>query len=108
MTITWKVLGQAQLTGGNSAVYTAPASTRATVTAAQVWNPTSGNVTVDVYLLKVAGAAGDGTKIERIVLPAGTSRTVFGLINHKVEPGGSIVASGAGVTLTISGAESVA
>ena len=108
MTITWKTLGQAVLTAGNTTVYgPALASRRASVSAAQLWNPTGAPVTVSVYLLRSGGAVSDGTKIDSIVVPATTAKTVFGLINQKVEPGGSIVAVGNGVTLTVSGSESV-
>lgn len=107
MTITWKTLGQAVMTAGNTTLYPAPNGTRASVSAAQLWNPTGAPVTVSVYLLKSGGVVGDATKVDSISVPAGGARTVFGLINQKVEPGGSIVATGNGVTLTISGSESV-
>lgn len=109
MTITWKVLGQAVLTGAAAAVYTTPDNlTRASVSAAQLWNPTGSPVVVDVYLVPSGGSAGDSTKVDRVTVPATSAKTVFGLINQKVNPGGSIRALGSGVTLTISGAESVA
>ena len=107
MAITWKTLGQAVLTAGNTTMYTGPAGTRASVSAAQLWNPTGAPVTVSVYLLKSGGSVSDGTKVDSISVPAASAKTVFGLINQKVEPGGSIVATGNGVTLTISGSESV-
>lgn len=107
MTITWKTLGQAVLTAGNTTVYAPVASTRASVSAAQLWNPTGAPVTVSIYLLKSGGAVGDGTKIDAVSVPATSAKPAFGLINQKVEPGGSIVAVGNGVTLTISGSESV-
>lgn len=108
MTITWKTLAQATLSGSISSVYAPPdSSTRASVSAAQLYNPTGGSVVVDVYLMPAAGTPADANKIDRITVPAGTAKTVFGLINQKVNPAGSIRASGNGVVLTISGSESV-
>ena len=107
MTITWKTLGQTVLTGANATVYTALPGTRASISAAQLWNPTGAPVTVAVYLLKSGGSAADATRIDSISVPAMSAKTVFGLINQKIEPGGAIVANGNGVTLTISGSESV-
>lgn len=107
MTITWKTLGQAVLTAGNTTVYQPVVGASASISAAQLWNPTGGNVTVSIYLFKAGGVVGNGTKIDEIVVPSGASKTIFGLINQKVEPLGSIVAVGNGVTMTISGSESV-
>lgn len=108
MTITWKTLAQVTLTGSIASVYAPPDSaTRASVSAAQLYNPTGGAVVVDIYLMPSSGTPGDANKIDRITVPAGESKTVFGLINQKVNPLGSIRASGSGVVLTISGSESV-
>lgn len=108
MTITWKTLAQSTLTGSIASVYAPPDSaTRASVSAAQLYNPTGGTVVVDVYLMTAAGTPTDANKIDRISVPSGTAKTVFGLINQKVNPAGSIRAAGNGVVLTISGSESV-
>lgn len=109
MTITWKVLGQAVLTGAAAAVYgPTNTSTRASVSAAQLWNPTGAPVVVSVHLLTSGSTANDTNLVDRVTVPATSSKTVFGLINQKVNTGGSIMALGNGVTLTISGSESVA
>jgi len=108
MTITWKTLGQAVLTGSISTVYTGPDTvTRTSVSAAQLWNPTGAPVTANVYMVPVAGSATDATQVDRVIVPATSAKTIFGLINQKIEPGATIRASGNGVTITISGAESV-
>lgn len=107
MSITWKMLGQQVLTGAATLVYTAPASTATTVTAASVWNPTGAPVTVDLFLVPSGGTAVDGTHIDRQVIPAASASTMYNAINQKVAPGGAIYALGLGVTLTLGGAESV-
>jgi hypothetical protein len=108
MTITWKVLGQTVMTGAAGSVYSPPDSnTRASVSAAQLWNPTGGAIVVNVFLVPSGGSATDATQVDRVTVPATSAKTIFGLINQKVNPGSSIRASGNGVTITISGSESV-
>jgi microcystin degradation protein MlrC len=106
MAINWKQLAQAVLTGTATAIYTAPSNTQTAVHTAQVWNPTGSAVVVDVFSVPVAGSAVDGTHIDRVQVPAASASAVYGLINHKLSAGMQVFASGNGVTLTISGAES--
>lgn len=105
MTTTWKELGQAVLTGTPTAIYTAPTLTQAAVHHAQAWNPGASPVVVDVYLIPPAGSATDATHIDRVQVSAASPSPIFGLINAKLGPGYSIYASGAGVTLTVTGVE---
>lgn len=108
MAITWKTLGQTVMTGSVATIYSGPdAVTRTSVSAAQLWNPTGAPVTCNVYLVPSGGSATDATQVDRVIVPAASARTVFGLINQKVNPGASIRASGNGVTITVSGSESV-
>ena len=107
MAITWKVLGQQVLGAAAAAVYTAPTATSASVTAAQAWNPGAAAVVVDVFLAPPLGTAADATHIERVSVPAASAATLYGVINQKIIPGAAIYAIGAGVTMTVSGAESV-
>lgn len=107
MAIIWKTLSQSVLTGAPASVYTVPASTQTAYHAAQIWNPTGGAVTVDVYMVPVAGSATDATHVDRVVVPATSALPVFGLINQKQTAGQQLFASGNGTTLTVSGAESV-
>jgi len=107
MTINWKTLSQNVLTGTPAAVYTAPAATQTAVHAAQVWNPTGAPVTVQVFIVPVAGSATDATRVDNVAVAATTALPVFGLINQKLTAGQAIYAAGNGVTLTTGGAESV-
>jgi hypothetical protein len=107
MTITWKTLSQNVLTGTPAAVYTATTPIQAAIHAAQVWNPTGSPVTVQVFIVPASGSATDATRVDNVVVAAGTALPVFGLINQKLSLGQSIYAAGNGVTLTVGGAESV-
>jgi len=107
MTINWKTLSQNVLPSSPLLVYTVPTATQTAVHAAQVWNPTGAPVVVQVFMLPVSGSASDATRVDNVSVAAGTALPVFGLINQKLTAGQSIYAAGNGVTLTISGAESV-
>jgi len=104
MAVTWKVLGQSVLTGTGTAIYTPAAATYGAVHTAQLWNPTAAPVVCDVF---IGASAVDGTHVDRVTVPATSVATSFGLINSKLQPGQSVYALGLGVTLTLTGAESV-
>ena len=104
MTITWKQLAQAVLTGSNVSIYSPATATQATITAASAWNPSGSPITVDVF---IGTSAVDGTHVARTVVPAGKTAPVFDLVNQKLANPQNIYASGNGATLTVSGAESV-
>jgi len=107
MATTWKQLAQASLTGTPANIYQPSVNTSATITAATVWNPTGSPVTVDCYIAPNAGSAADATHVGRVVVPAAKTSPVYDLINHKLYNQEILFASGNGVTLTVSGAESV-
>lgn len=106
MTTTWKKLGQSVLTGTPAAVYTAPSLTQAAVHQAQAWNPSASPVVVDVFLVPSGGTAADATHVDRVQVSATSASPIYGLINAKIDPGAAIYATGAGVTLTLTGVES--
>lgn len=106
MALSYKVLVKAAtLTGSAAAVYTAPALTSATISAASVNNPTGGALTLNIYL---GSPAGNGTKVVSKSIPAGKAVPVSELIGHKVEAGMQLFADGNGMFLNVSGSEYVA
>lgn len=105
--ISWKQLCQAVLTGAAAAVYAAPNATTAAIHQATAWNPTAGVVTLKLYIAPAAGAAADATTVWSANIPAGASVQIPQIIGHKLQAGIQLLASGAGITLTVSGAENV-
>jgi hypothetical protein len=105
--ITWKQLCQSVLTGTAAAVYTAPTGTATAIHQASAWNPSAGVVALKLYIVPAAGAAADATTIWSTNVPAGASVQIPQVIGHKLQAGQQLYASGAGVTLTASGAENV-
>jgi hypothetical protein len=105
--ITWKQFCQSVLTGTPAAVYTAPAGTAAAIHQVSIWNPTAGVVAVKFYTVPAAGSATDATTVWNVNVPAGASAQVPQMIGHKLQAGQQLYAAGAGVTLTVSGAENV-
>ncbi|MCW5141060.1 hypothetical protein [Burkholderia cenocepacia] len=103
--IRWKQLAQAALGVDAAPIYTAKPGTYAAVHAASASNPTDAPVTVEAW---IAGADGGiARRVAAVVVPAGETRPVADLINHKLEPDMTLSAAGAGVELTVSGAENV-
>jgi hypothetical protein len=102
--ITWKQLAQAVLTGSATSLYTTPGQTTAAIHQATAWNPTAGVVTVKVM---IGATAADSTTVWSINVPAGQPAQIPQIIGHKLQAGQQLFASGAGVTLTVSGAENV-
>lgn len=102
--INWKQLSQAVLAGAAASLYTAPAQTSAAIHQATAWNPTAGVITVKVF---IGATAADATTVWSMNVPAGQSVQIPQLIGHKLQAGQQLFASGAGVTLTVSGAENV-
>jgi hypothetical protein len=105
--ITWKQLCQSVLTGTAAAVYTAPTGTATAIHQASAWNPSGSVVALKLYIVPAAGAAADATTIWSANVPAGASVQIPQVIGHKLQAGQQLYASGAGVTLTASGAENV-
>lgn len=102
--ITWKQLAQAVLGASATSLYTVATQTMAAIHQATVWNPTAGVVTVKVF---IGASAADATTVWSINVPSGQSVQIPQLIGHKLQAGQQLFASGAGVTLTVSGAENV-
>lgn len=102
--ITWKQLCQSVLAASPASLYTAPTVTAAAIHQASAWNPTGSAVTVKVY---IGGAAGDATTVWNVNVPAGQTVAIPQLVGHKLNAGQQLWAGGAGVTLTVSGAEYV-
>lgn len=101
------------LTGSAASIYTAPALTSAAIQAVSVSNPTAGAVSLKLHLVPVAGSATDGNLIATKSIPAAvagvaTVKPISEAVNHKLEPGMQLYASGNGMSITISGAEYVA
>ena len=107
MSITWREMVDGAITGSAVTYYTTPVATAATIQAATAYNPTGAPVTVIVYKVPVSRAADATTLICTRVVPAGASVMLNETINHKLEGGTQIFASGAGCTLTISGVQYV-
>ncbi|ASD80408.1 hypothetical protein CRM94_22980 [Burkholderia gladioli] len=98
------------MTGAAAQVYgPMPGNTTGAIHAASAWNPAgaAAPVAVDVFLVPASGAAGDANHVARVMVAPGESETLIDLINQKIQAGMSIEASGAGVTLTVSGVTSV-
>jgi hypothetical protein len=108
MSITWKEMVSSAITGSAVTYYTAPVATAATIQAATAYNPTGSPVTVNVYKVPTARAADATTLICSRIVPAGATVTLNETLNHKLEAGSQLFASGAGCTLTISGVQYVA
>lgn len=105
--ISWKQLCQAVLAGAAAPVYTAPTSTATAIHQATAWNPTAAVVTLKLFIAPAAGAASDATAVWSANIPVGASVQIPQIIGHKLQAGQQLFASGAGVTLTVSGAENV-
>lgn len=105
--ITWKQLCQAVLTGTAAIAYTAPTATATAIHQATAWNPTTSVVTLKLYIAPAAVSATDATAVWSINIPAASSVQIPQIIGHKLQAGMQLFASGAGATLTISGAENV-
>lgn len=109
MTVTYKGLVQgASLTGPGAAVYTAPAATSANISAVSVSNPTAGVVALSMHIVPAGGTATNLNRIALKNIAAGAVVPVSEAVNHKLEPGEQLYASGAGLGLTVSGTEYVA
>lgn len=105
--ITWKQICQSVLTGSPVAVYTAPALTTSAIHQATAWNPTGAAVAIKLYIVPALGTAADATTVWAVSIGSGQSVQIPQIIGHKLQPGQQLYGSGLGVTLTVSGAESV-
>ncbi|WP_242176577.1 hypothetical protein [Pseudomonas sp. MONT-RG-20F-20-E-7-02] len=95
----------ATLTGTASSLYVAPPLTSAVIHAVSIFNPTASPITFDLYKVTAGLTAGSPTKISSRIVPPGAVVTSNEAINHKMEAGTQLAATGAGLTLNVSGVE---
>lgn len=108
MAISWKeMVSGAVLASSASITYTAPSGTSASIQAVSVYNPSALPVTFVLFRVPLNGDATDANRICSRVVPAGSVIQGHEAINHKLEPGTRIMASGLGLSLNISGVEYV-
>lgn len=93
------------LTGSVATYFTASASTRVIVRRLTLLNTTAGVVACAVHLVPSAGSATSANEVAAPVLAAGESRTITEAEGQVLEAGGTIQASGLGVTIVASGVE---
>lgn len=93
------------LTGTAATKYTAPTATTTQIRQVTALNTTAAPVTLQVYIVPLAGTAGTANQLVSFSVPAGTSYLCPELIG-KIMPAGSFMqALGNGLTFTASGAE---
>lgn len=99
-------LADATLTASADIHYTAPAATRTVVRAAVLCNTTAGAINASIWLpLQGEGANATTAVLSNVSVAAGASRVCAELVDQVIEPGGTLRASGAGLTLVVSGVE---
>jgi hypothetical protein len=101
-------LGQAAITTSVTTLYTVPASTRAFVKNLDIVNTSAGPLTYRVFLVPSAGSAGTGNALFYDFL-IDTKENIQWTGTQILNAGDTIQiqASGAGITITASGAEAV-
>lgn len=106
--ITPKQLGQTAITTGYTTVYTAPALTRIYVKQADFCNTTAGALSVYFHLVPSGGSAGTGNAIYYAKAIAANDNLQWKGV-HIMHAGDTlqVKGSGAGIAVTISGAEAV-
>jgi hypothetical protein len=106
--ITPVKLGQAAITTGVTTLYTAPASTRTFVKDLDIANTTGASINVRVFLVPSAGtAATTNALFYDAAVPANTTLQWLGTQILNAGDTIQIQASGAGLTITASGAEAI-
>jgi hypothetical protein len=101
-------LGQAAITTSVTTLYTVPASTRAFVKNLDIVNTSAGPLTYRVFLVPSAGSAGTGNALF-YDFSIDTKENIQWTGTQILNAGDTIQiqASGAGITITASGAEAV-
>lgn len=102
-----ELIASASLTATVTTYYTAPALTAAAIHAASVSNGTATPVVVNLYKVAVAGTPANPQLIASRTVPANSVLTLHDAINHKLEAGSQLYASGLGCGLNVSGVEYV-
>lgn len=94
MTVLARTLIQpVQLPAAQATQYTAPANTRTIIDKMTVTNPTAGALTVTVYIVQAAGAAGAGNVlISAQSVAAGAAYLCPEAVGHILNPGDFIAA----------------
>jgi hypothetical protein len=106
--ITPTKLGQAAITTGVTTLYTVPASTRTFVKDLDVANTTAGSINVRLFLVPSAGSASTANALFYDVAVAANSTLQW--LGAQILNAGDMIqtqASGAGLTITASGAEAI-
>ena len=99
MSITYKQAFNAALAGGSNTLYTAPAGTLAQIRAFTAHNPTALPVNLAVLV--------DGVQHVKKTIAADASLVVSELLNHQVNAGQVVTATGTALTVILSVAEVV-
>lgn len=106
-----RLVSGSQLTNSVATYYTAPAATKARISAFTATNTTAGAVTITVYLVPSAGSATDSNIVADVIpLAAYESKAITGAIGHVIEAGGSIQAlasANTSINIVVSGYEIV-
>jgi hypothetical protein len=106
--ITPTKLGQAAITTGVTTLYTTPASTRTFVKDMDIANTTAGALNVRVFFVPSAGSAATTNALfYDVSIPVATTIQWLGTQIMNAGDTIQIQASGAGLTITASGAEAV-
>ena len=106
--ITAVQLGQAAITTGVTTLYTVPASTRSFVKNPDIVNTSAGALTYRIFLVPSAGTAGTGNALF-YDFPINSKENIQWTGTQILNAGDTIQiqASGAGITITASGAEAI-
>ena len=106
--ITAVQLGQAAITIGVTTLYTVPASTRSFVKNLDIVNTSAGALTYRIFLVPSAGTAGTGNALF-YDFPINSKENIQWTGTQILNAGDTIQiqASGAGITITASGAEAI-
>lgn len=108
MSMKWReIIAGATLTGAPVSLFTAPDLTYETIQQATIYNPTGAPVTFSLYKVPTGLTPIAATLICTRAVAAGTTVTANEAINHKLEPGTQLFASGLALTLNVSGVEYV-
>lgn len=103
MAVNWYVLSQSVIASGSATAKYSPTTKRqGVIHSAHAWNPTAAAVTMNFYL---GASAVAGTQIWQVSVPAGKAILIPELANLKIPSPNVLFVDGAGVTLTITGAE---
>lgn len=106
--ITPVKLGQASITTGVTTLYTVPAITKTFLKEFSIANTTGAAINVRVFLVPSAGTAGTSNAfMYDVAIPANTTIQYNGIQIMDATETIQIQASGAGLTITASGAEAI-